>query len=51
MKVIAFTKTKLPYGWFGNMSPFPIEFKGKNGELLKHCSRLSVSMLKKLEKV
>lgn len=26
MEVIAFTKTKLPYGWMGNMSPFPIQF-------------------------
>lgn len=26
MEVIAFTKTKLPYGWIGNMSPFPIQF-------------------------
>ncbi len=23
---IAFTKTKLPYGWMGNMSPYPIKF-------------------------
>lgn len=27
--VIAFTKVKLPYGWLGNMSPFPIEHEGK----------------------
>jgi predicted NAD-dependent protein-ADP-ribosyltransferase YbiA (DUF1768 family) len=26
MEVIAFAKTKLPYGWMGNMSPFPIQF-------------------------
>jgi predicted NAD-dependent protein-ADP-ribosyltransferase YbiA (DUF1768 family) len=26
MDVINFTKTKLPYGWMGNMSPFPILF-------------------------
>jgi ribA/ribD-fused uncharacterized protein len=30
MKVIAFTKSKLPFGWCGNMSPFPIEFGGKS---------------------
>lgn len=28
-EVIAFTKTKLPYGWLGNMSPYPLEFGGK----------------------
>lgn len=26
MPVINFTKSKLPYGWMGNMSPFPIKF-------------------------
>lgn len=26
MPTIAFTKTKLPYGWMGNMSPYPIKF-------------------------
>lgn len=28
-EVIAFTKVALPYGWLGNMSPYPIEFDGK----------------------
>lgn len=28
-EVIGFTKTKLPYGWLGNMSPYPLEFGGK----------------------
>lgn len=28
-QVIAFTKVALPYGWLGNMSPFPIEYNGK----------------------
>ena len=27
--VITFTKVKLPHGWLGNMSPFPIEHEGK----------------------
>src|SRR4051812_18803794 len=27
--VIAFTKVKLPYGWLGNMSPYPITFAGQ----------------------
>lgn len=26
METIAFTKTKLPYGWMGNMSPYSIKF-------------------------
>lgn len=26
MGTIAFTKSKLPYGWMGNMSPYPIKF-------------------------
>ena len=29
MEVIRFTKVALPYGWLGNMSPFPLEFGGK----------------------
>ena len=28
-QVIGFTKVALPYGWLGNMSPFPIEYEGK----------------------
>lgn len=26
---IGFTKVNLPFGWLGNMSPFPIEYGGK----------------------
>ena len=29
MTVIAFTKVKLPYGWLGNMSPYPVTYEGK----------------------
>jgi len=29
MKEISFTKVKLPFGWLGNMSPYPIEAFGK----------------------
>ena len=29
MNVITFTKVKLPYGWLGNMSPYPVMFNGK----------------------
>lgn len=28
-KVIPFTKSKLPYGWFGNMSPYPVKYQDK----------------------
>lgn len=28
-KVISFTKVKLPYGWLGNMSPYPIKHNNK----------------------
>jgi len=28
-EVVSFTKVKLPFGWLGNMSPFPIQFAGK----------------------
>lgn len=26
---IAFTKVKLPYGWLGNMAPYPVTYAGK----------------------
>jgi len=26
---IAFTKVDLPYGWLGNMAPFPVKYDGK----------------------
>lgn len=26
---ISFTKVSLPYGWLGNMSPYPINYEGK----------------------
>jgi ribA/ribD-fused uncharacterized protein len=29
MRIIAFTKVNLPYGWLGNMSPYPVEYKSK----------------------
>lgn len=29
MKTISFTKVDLPFGWLGNMSPYPIEYDGK----------------------
>lgn len=29
MAFISFTKVDLPYGWMGNMAPYPIEFEGK----------------------
>ena len=29
MNYIAFTKVKLPYGWLGNMAPYPITYENK----------------------
>jgi len=29
MKYISFTKVALPFGWLGNMSPYPVEYQGK----------------------
>lgn len=28
MNIITFTKVKLPYGWLGNMAPFPLSIDG-----------------------
>jgi len=42
MNTIAFTKVKLPYGWLGNMSPYPIEYEGtiyRTTEALFQCLR------------
>jgi len=29
MESISFTKVALPFGWLGNMSPYPVEYNGK----------------------
>ncbi len=29
MTYISFTKVDLPYGWLGNMSPYPVNYEGK----------------------
>lgn len=29
MNIISFTKVKLPYGWLGNMAPYPVTYEGK----------------------
>jgi ribA/ribD-fused uncharacterized protein len=42
MKTIVFTKVKLPYGWLGNMSPYPVEYQGRRyrtTEALFQCLR------------
>lgn len=42
LNVIAFTKVSLPYGWLGNMAPFPIVYGGKKyltSEALFQCLR------------
>jgi predicted NAD-dependent protein-ADP-ribosyltransferase YbiA (DUF1768 family) len=28
-KIITFTKVNLPFGWMGNMSPYPINYMDK----------------------
>lgn len=42
MNVIAFTKINLPYGWLGNMAPYPVVYEGKRyrtTEALFQCLR------------
>lgn len=42
LNVIAFTKVSLPYGWLGNMAPFPVVYAGKRystSEALFQCLR------------
>ena len=49
--VIGFTKVALPYGWLGNMSPFPIEYDGKvwrTTEALFQSLRFSDDSIKEL---
>ena len=44
MKVIAFTKVKLPYGWLSNMAPFPITYNNlvwRTSEALFQASRFA----------
>jgi len=33
---ITFTKVSLPFGWMGNMAPFPIDYDGKSWRTLEH---------------
>jgi N-glycosidase YbiA len=42
VNVIAFTKVGLPYGWLGNMAPFPLVYDGQKyltSEALFQCLR------------
>jgi len=51
MGVIAFTKTKLPYGWLGNMSPHKIIYDNKEwktSEALFHALRFDSDKIKEL---
>lgn len=51
MKVIGFTSTRLPYGWMGNMSPYPIKFGEdtyKTTEALFQALRFSDNDIKAL---
>lgn len=49
--VISFTKVKLPYGWLGNMSPYPINLDDKiwrTSEALFQAFRFSDDDIKEL---
>lgn len=51
METIKFTKVKLPFGWMGNMSPYPIKFEGKEWrttEALFQSMRFNDEELKEL---
>jgi ribA/ribD-fused uncharacterized protein len=51
MAVISFTKVDLPYGWLGNMAPFPITYNGKiwkTSEALFQALRFSDSVIQEL---
>jgi len=49
--VIAFTKVALPYGWLGNMSPYPLDFGGitwRTSEALFQSLRFTDNDIKEL---
>ena len=53
MLTINFTKSKLPYGWMGNMSPYPIKFGDetyRTTEALFQALRFSDNDIKELIK-
>lgn len=48
---VCFTKVKLPFGWLGNMSPYPIEFEGvvwRTAEALFQAMRFNDEEIKGL---
>ena len=50
-EVIAFTKVALPYGWLGNMSPYPLDFGGitwRTSEALFQALRFTDNDIKEL---
>ena len=50
-EVIGFTKVSLPYGWLGNMSPYPLEFGGvtwRTSEALFQALRFTNNEIKEL---
>ena len=49
--VISFTSVKLPYGWLGNMAPYPIKYEDKiwlTSEALFQSLRFSDDQIKEL---
>lgn len=54
MNYIAFTKVRLPYGWLGNMSPFPLVYLGeawRTSEALFQALRFEDSDIRTLIRV
>jgi ribA/ribD-fused uncharacterized protein len=50
-EVIGFTKVALPYGWLGNMSPYPLNFGGvswRTSEALFQALRFTDNEIKEL---
>ena len=50
-EVIGFTKVALPYGWLGNMSPYPLDFGGvswRTSEALFQALRFTDNEIKEL---
>jgi predicted NAD-dependent protein-ADP-ribosyltransferase YbiA (DUF1768 family) len=52
--MIAFTKVNIPYGWMGNMAPFPIVYEDKlwlTTEALFQSMRFSNEEIKELIRI
>ena len=34
--IVSFTKVSLPFGWLGNMSPYPVQYNGVMWKTTEH---------------